>query len=353
MTLKFNQTNEFTPASGLGILRKGIANYVAGRPLIMSFEVTLSCNCNCRHCDLGGLRPDEQRIGPEQYAELTAAYHPPLVQISGGEPLLRPDIVDVVRAVKTASPPTYVIVVTNGVLLEPGIYTALKEAGMNQLSVSLDFPNERHDDFRRHRGLFAHLGEVLPELAGMGYGDVIVNTAITRANMYDLLAISDLVESWGVTISYSAYTQLRTGDPQYSITAPDDLEFLRRTVEELIQLGRRKRHVANPENVLRDTMGYFENNGMPGCSAGRRFFVVMPDGALVPCSLHRQRYTSQREMVRDFTGSNECGQCYVAIRSYSDKPFWKLVVQDVPPLTRRLFDRFIPSGTQNSSSLDG
>ena len=342
MSLKFDQFTEFTPGTGLQLLRKGVSNYVKGRPLIVSFEVTLSCNCNCRHCDLGGLRSEEERIAPEQYAAITAEHRPPLVQISGGEPLLRPDIVDVVRAMKKASPPTYVIVVTNGVLLEPGIYRELKDAGMNQLSVSLDFPDERHDDFRRHKGLFAHLSETLPKLAEMGYGDIIVNTAITRANMGELFAISDLVESWGVTISYSAYTQLRTGDPQYAITEPGDLEALKESLEELIRLSRTRPHIANPETVLRDTYAYFENGGMPHCSAGLRFFVVMPDGAFVPCSLHRHRFTNQRDMIRDFTRSNACGQCYVAIRSYSDKPLWKLVVKDVPSLTRRLFDRFVP-----------
>ena len=49
---------------------KGIVNYLRHKPLIVSYEVTLSCNCNCRHCDLGGLRPNEQRISPDDYARL-------------------------------------------------------------------------------------------------------------------------------------------------------------------------------------------------------------------------------------------------------------------------------------------
>jgi len=112
-----------------------------------------------------------------------------------------------------------------------------------------------------------------------------------------------------VTISYSAYTQLRTGDPEYAITSAEDLAALRATIEQLVRLSRSKFHIANPETVLRDTYDYFENGGMPGCSAGRRFFVVMPDGAFVPCSLHRHRFTNQRDMVRDFTRTNTCGQC--------------------------------------------
>ncbi|MBN1152441.1 MAG: radical SAM protein, partial [Dehalococcoidia bacterium] len=279
--------SEFSVGQGARLLNKAIANYLHHKPFIVSFEVTLSCNCNCRHCDLGGLRPGEERIGPSDYARLTAMYRPPLVQISGGEPLLRDDIVDVVRAVKHAHEPAYVILVTNGVLLNKDIYLRLREAGMNQLSVSLDFPDERHDDFRRHKGLFRHLETTLPELAALGYGDIIMNTAITRANLPDLVAIADLVERWGVTISYSAYTQLRTGDPAYFITGEEDLGLLRSTVNELIELSRHKKHIANPEMVFRDTVRYFEQGGMPGCKAGRCFFVVMPDGMLVPCSLHR------------------------------------------------------------------
>lgn len=334
--------SNFSLEQGRRLLNKAFSNYVRGKPLIVSFEVTLSCNCNCRHCDLGGLRPDETRMVPADYAKLTAMYKPPLVQISGGEPLLRDDIVDVVRAVKHAHRPTYVIVVTNGVLLNRDIYQKLHEAGMDQLSISLDFPDERHDDFRRHRGLFRHLEQTLPDLAKFGYGDIIMNTAITRVNFRELRAIADLVERWGVTISYSAYTQLRTGDSTYCVSSADDLAALKATTNDLIHLSRKKKHIANPEAVFRDTVTYFERGEMAGCKAGRCFFVVMPDGMLVPCSLHRDRFHTQKEMVSAFTPNNKCGQCYVAIRSYTDKPLWRIVVQDLPQLARRLFDRYVP-----------
>lgn len=334
--------SEFTLEQGRRLLHKGIVNHLHHRPFIVSYEVTLSCNCNCRHCDLGGLRAGEERIGPKDYGRLTALYRPPLVQISGGEPLLRDDVVDIVRAVKQAHKPTYVIVVTNGVLLDRHIYLELRAAGMNQLSVSLDFPDERHDEFRRHRGLFRQLERTLPELAALGFGDIIMNTAITRVNLPELLAIAELVERWGVTISYSAYTQLRTGDPDYFISSDADLALLRGTVNQLVQLSRHRKHIANPETVFRDTVKYFEQGGMSGCKAGRCFFVVMPDGMLVPCSLQRQRFETQGEMERSFTTTNTCGQCYVAIRSYTDRPLWRLVLQDVPMLARRLFDRYLP-----------
>jgi len=336
---------EFTLGEGARILGKGLRNYIQNAPLIVSFEVTLSCNCNCRHCDLGGLLKDEQRMTPEQYGAYVARFRPPLVQISGGEPLLRADLPEIVHAVKHAHEPTYVIVVTNGALLDEGIYTRLKEAGMNQLSVSLDFPDERHDDFRRHKGLFKHLESTLPRLAAQGYGDIIMNTAITSANVGELVAIAELVEQWGVTISYSAYTPLRTGDPQYSIRSQDEIAKLEENLARLEDIAHRKKHIANPDTIFKDTLAYFRNGGMPNCHAGVRFFVVMPDGALVPCSLHRHKFNNQEDMARQFTAHNTCGECYVAIRSYSDKSLGKIIVQDLPSLAKRLFDRFVPEGT--------
>lgn len=72
-----------------------------------------------------------------------------MVQISGGEPLLRKDIVDVVKAIKQSKGVPYLIFVTNETLLNEDVYLQLHEAGVNQLSVSFDFPDERHDEFRR------------------------------------------------------------------------------------------------------------------------------------------------------------------------------------------------------------
>jgi len=327
-----------SPLYGSKLLARGIYNYVTKRPLIVSFEVTLSCNCNCRHCDLGGIVKDERQIGPGDYARLTGLLAPPLAQLSGGEPLLRKDIVDIVKAIKGAKRAPYLILVTNGVLLDERHYVQLHEAGLNQLSVSLDFPDERHDEFRRHRGLYGHLDETIPRLAQLGYGDIILNTAITRANLKEVLPLAQKAKDWGVSISYSAYTSLRTNDNSYAINTPEDLAILRKTIYELMELTKRTNHITNSKAVLLDTIRFFELGYVPNCQAGIRFFVVMPDGAFVPCSLHRNRYSSQKEMIENFSRTNQCGGCYVAIRSYSDRSLWGLL-KDAPTLAKHVLAR--------------
>jgi Predicted Fe-S oxidoreductases len=328
----------FSLLQGIKLAKRGIRNYVTNRPLVVSLEVTLSCNCNCRHCDLGGIRKDERQLQPDDYGNLTRLLKPPVVQISGGEPLLRQDIVAVVKAIKQSDGLPYLILVTNGALLNESNYLQLHEAGVNQLSVSLDFPDERHDEFRRHRGLYEHLEQTIPRLAKFGYGDIILNTAITRANLREILPLARKTADWGVFISYSAYTALRTGDKGYCIDAQEELEILRQAINELIELKKRSKHITNSKAVLLDTLKFFEQGYMPNCQAGKRFFVVMPDGSFIPCSLHRNKYSTQKEMIEDFSRTNQCGGCYVAIRSYSDRPFWGLL-KDAPAYGKQLFAR--------------
>ena len=325
-----------SPSSALKLIPKGIFNYVTNRPLVISFEVTLSCNCNCRHCDLGGIVKDEKQIKPSDYAKITQRVNPLVVQISGGEPFLRKDIVDIVKAIKEPKGIPYLIFVTNGALLDEGNYQQLHEAGVNQFSVSLDFPDERHDEFRRHRGLYKHLDQIIPQLAKLGYRDIILNSVITRANLKEVFALAQKAKDWNVSISYSPYTPLRTHDNSYAINNPEELALLRKTIYELIELKKQNKHITNPKSVFLNSLKFFEQGYMPNCKAGIRFFVVMPDGSFIPCSLHRNKYCNQKEMIEDFSRTNQCGACYVSIRSYSDQSLWKLL-KEVPAYGKQLF----------------
>jgi MoaA/NifB/PqqE/SkfB family radical SAM enzyme len=309
----------------LAIVARALKNHFSSKPIVVSFEVTLSCVAGCRHCDTGGYKPDEQRLSPEEYRRYIAELQPAVVQLSGGEPLLREDLPDIIKVIKSNGCLPYVIVVTNGYLLNEQKYLELKEAGADRFSVSLDFPNEKHDDFRRLPGLYAHLEQLIPRLASRGCGDVAMNCAITTANLPYLREVAAKCEEWDVDVSYSAYSILRTGDPQYFISAQDDLETLGETIQDLIEMKRDGTGILNSISVLSNTYDFFKEGGIPDCNAGRRFLVVRPEGVLNACSMYRdRRYTSQKEMLDDFSAHNQCKDCYVAIRAYSDKSLWSL-----------------------------
>ncbi len=77
---------------------RSLTNYLVSKPIVVIFEVTLSCNARCRHCNIGGRYPDEKRLAPEEYREYISEMRPAVVQLSGGEPLLREDLPEIAES---------------------------------------------------------------------------------------------------------------------------------------------------------------------------------------------------------------------------------------------------------------
>jgi len=319
------------------MISRGSWSFLTDRPLVVSFEVTYSCPADCLHCDKGGIKRDpDDLLRPEDYRRLRAKLKPMAVQLSGGEPLLRKDLEDIVRAVKEPSGLPYTILVTNGRLLTEEKYLTLRDLGVNQFSISLDFPDQRHDSFRQLPGLYEHLSQLVPKLAAHGFDDVAMNTAITRQNLPALRDIYERAKQWGVNISYSAYTPLRTHRMEHYIQSSEDLAMLRHTLDHLLTLKAHSSRIANSPWTISGIYNFFLHGGVPGCKAGRRFMVVTPTGGLRPCSMFEKTYTSQKEILREWVPANDCGGCYVSIRSYLDASFWTLLKDN---LSSRVFSR--------------
>lgn len=315
---------------GVQVGARSFANRVMGRPICVSFEVTHSCSADCLHCDKGRLKRETGLMLPDDFRRWSLDLRPAVTQLSGGEPLTRPDLEDIARAVRRPSGLPLIVCVTNGWALTEQRFASLREAGVDMFSVSLDFPDARHDSFRQLRGLFDRLEETIPRLAAIdranGISDgIVVNTALTSANFREIPALVETAESWGVRISFSAYSHLRTGERGFSITEPDDLRELERHFAFLRERRRRVGSVLNSDYVLDTTLDFFRKGGRGDCQAGVRFLVVRPDGELNPCSMHPgYRYRSRIDAVRGFTMRHECRDCYVSIRSLTERPFLHL-----------------------------
>jgi MoaA/NifB/PqqE/SkfB family radical SAM enzyme len=318
-------------SDSLGIIGRGTTNWMRERPIVVSFEVTDACTCDCRHCDHGGPRDTLRNLKPADYRHYMEVLRPCVVQVSGGEPLMRDDIVDVVRSIKNGSGVPYTILVSNWSKMSRELYLELREAGINQFSVSLDFPDERHDRFRGLPGLYDHLNELIPQLSKLGHDDIVLNTCITSQNVSEINAVADQARQWGVNISYSAYSPRRTGNRDYFLSTPEQLATLKQELDRVKSRMDGTHWVANTCATIDATRKYFEDGRMPGCKAGLRFLVVTADGALQPCSMQFKRFalTEQARMVREFTATNTCDECYVSIRSYLDKSFPQLFWENV------------------------
>jgi len=306
-------------------------NWLAERPIVVSFEVTDACTCWCKHCDHGGPRDESRNLKPADYRRYMEALRPCVVQVSGGEPLMREDVVEIVRTIKNGSGVPYTILVSNWSNMTEAKYLALAEAGIDQFSVSLDFPDERHDDFRAYPGLYRHLKDLVPRLAKLGRDDIVLNSCITSENVHEIGALADQAREWGVNLCYSAYSARRTGCRDYFLETPEQLAVLNAQLDRVEARRDESNWIVNAPTTLDATRRYFANKGMPGCQAGRRFLVVTATGELQPCSMQFQRYdlTDRSRMISEFTSNNRCDECYVSIRSYLDKSFPQLLQENV------------------------
>lgn len=303
-------------------------NRTIGRPVCLSFEVTHSCVADCVHCDKGGIKPDPVLMSLDDYRRYSEELKPGLCQMSGGEPLLRDDLEDIIRAVKRPSGMPMVVCVTNSWLMTEERYLSLNKAGVSLFSISLDFPDERHDDFRRIPGLFAKMTELIPYLVKKyDRNNIVLNSALTHANFATIPELVAKAEEWGTQISFSAYSALRTGDKSLCITAPEDLALLRRHFDWAKDHKRRSNSIVNSDYILDQTYRFFADGGMNSCQAGRRFLVVRPDGLINACSMFPDmKYKTRKEMSAGFKATREgCDQCYVAIRAGTERSLFRLL----------------------------
>lgn len=306
------------------------------RPLTISFEVTHACTANCWHCNWGGPIKETRRT-PEEYAAIYRELKPVVVNISGGEPLARGDVDDVVRAIARPGSLPWVVVVSNGSQLTPERFLRLKKAGMHQMSLSIDFPDDRHSSFRRIPGLFRHLDTVVPQIVAMGDdSDLSLNCCITAWNARDLPDIVRLARRWGLAVNFSAYSLLRMDDPNGLVKQNGSVEALRQSIEEVLALKRAGWPVYTSEGAMWKFYQFLKEGHIGGCQAGYRFLVVNPDGRLTPCAMVMAYYDDFRSMQREFSCRNTCGACYISTRAHAEKTAGDLLQDNLQVLTRLL-----------------
>lgn len=314
----------------ISLAKRGARNYFTKRPFCVSFEVTRNCNAKCRHCHLGGTR-EEVRATPQKYGKICAEIKPVVAQVSGGEPLLRRDLEEIIEALRNQNGAPYIVVTTNGVLLTKERYLSLREAGVDEFSLSFDYPDERHDEFRGVPGLFKRIEALIQGLKSIDDNGIILSCVVQSDNFRDLIQMAELARDWNVCLNFSTYTPLRTNDKSYMLSK-QELEELREVIKKLCELKKRSKNIYASDFVFKKMIEFFEKGKLPDCRAGRRFLVVNPDGSLSPCGLIIEEYRSQKEIKEEFMKNNQCEYCYTSIRANSEKPLKYLIKDNIKSL---------------------
>lgn len=318
----------------LQMARQWIWNTVRRKPISVSFEITHACTANCWHCNWGG-PIKETRLGAAEYAAICRELDPIVSHISGGEPLARGDLEEIIRAQARPGRLPFMVVVSNASQLTPEKFLSLKAAGMDQLSLSIDFPDDRHSEYRRIPGLFDRMSRVVPECVRLAEpGGVVLNSCITQWNFRDVPAIVDLAQRWGTSVNFSAYTPMRTSDTSGLVDDPAERRELHAMFETLVAMKRAGKPVYSSEGVLWKFYRFLCGETIPNCRAGDRFVVINPDGRLTPCAMVMAYYTDQRTMLKEFTCKNTCTRCYISTRANTEKSLGTMLSDNLGNLGR-------------------
>lgn len=173
-------------------------------PMLVFYEVTRACDLVCKHCracaqawrDPRELSTRQSKMMIEQLATFP---RPPLLVFTGGDPLKREDIHDLVAharqaGLEVAMTPSATPLVTFEALRR------LRDAGLDRLAVSIDGPDAAtHDAFRGITGTFDKGLQIIADARTLGL-PVQVNTTITRRNFHQIGAMADMLAKQGIML---------------------------------------------------------------------------------------------------------------------------------------------------------
>ena len=178
---------------------------IAPGPVVI-WNLVRRCNLTCKHCY--SISADKDFAGELSTAEVFGvmdqlkAFRVPALILSGGEPLLRPDIFEISARSKAMG--FFTALSSNGTLIDAPTFERIREIGYDYVGVSLDGLGATHDKFRRKQGAFdlSMAGIRLCRDAGLKVG---VRYTMTQDNFQDLPGLLQLVADEGIDRFYFSH----------------------------------------------------------------------------------------------------------------------------------------------------
>jgi MoaA/NifB/PqqE/SkfB family radical SAM enzyme len=301
-------------------------HHARGTPMLVHFEVTMRCNARCDFCDYWKTDPSARETELKSFADAARRFNPLMITFTGGEPLLRRDLEDLVASVASAVRLKYITVITHGGSLTVERARSLWDAGINQFNISLDYLDERHDAARGIPGLAARILDVVPRLREAGIDGIRFNTVIKNSNLDQLMPIVERAAALGAGVSFSAYTDSKNGNAAHRPRAEQQAE-LDDVIARLLAYKKKRRGViVNSDHYLGEVARWFRGDQQEPCRSGRRTIHIDPLGQVrrcpdFPSDFHWSEFKKYEPI--------DCNKCYYACRGEAQAPLTISRVRDV------------------------
>ena len=270
------------------------------RPRVVAWELTRRCNLRCVHCRAWS----EEETGEKELStgEILRVMDDilrvsrPLLILTGGEPMLREDLYEVIGAARERGFTT--AVAPNGTLLDERAARRMVELGVHRVSISVDGATaEVHDKFRGVAGAFegAMRGCAACREAGLPFQ---INTTLTVDNIEQLEGMVELAAGLGAA-AFHTFSPVPVGRgktlARKEIAAALSREFLERLLAVYERAPIPVRVTCAPQfyRLLRERRGgegaksrakaVGHDSFSHGCIAGRAYVFIGAEGKVQPC----------------------------------------------------------------------
>ena len=259
----------------------------------ITIDITTKCNLHCKHCRTNEIDHELTIDELKRIVNKCKKFKPMGVFISGGEPLTRKDIVDVVKLTKELAPVT--ILNTNSLLLTEDLLKQLIEVGLNYIQVSLDGTEKSHDEIRG-KGTYRKAIEKMHLINK--YNDKIklhISSLVTKFNVdYMEDFVHQILDVEGIDVDILGFKRFI---PNNELAGKGNLgkDGLEKMYNNLSLLQKKyndkSKIVADfPIKNIYQREKSFEimkkfNLNCVGCSAGVNGICIRNDGTVSPCSL--------------------------------------------------------------------
>ena len=261
----------------------------------VQLHLTERCNLQCRHCYQTGRSVDEMSLPEvrEVVAEISdtlseweSAYgiqYSKSFNVTGGEPLLRGDILEVIKEIKGRGFGLYLL--TNGILVNEKKAGSLADLGVDGVQVSVEGPEEIHDSIRG-KGTFSASMRGVQYLLDAGLS-VTLNVTLSSVNANYFVDIIDLAMKKGVQrLGFSRLVPSGKGESMLKeMLSPETLRQLYNKIFSM-DTGNLKIVTGDPvasQSLVSDDGIDMGEVPLGGCAAAVSGITILPDGTLVPC----------------------------------------------------------------------
>lgn len=169
------------------------------------WEATLTCNAKCKHCGSNALiKKYDDELTTKQvkkiFYDISKDFLPGeiLINITGGEPLVRKDIFEISKYLKKELG-FHIGMTTNGILLNNVNIQKLKDAGLETISISIDGVGKTHDKFRGVEGSYNKIIDNIKELVKANFlSEIQVTTVFNKNNIDELDELYNVMLELGI-----------------------------------------------------------------------------------------------------------------------------------------------------------